>query len=245
MLLVDVLLPLNSLSGVQYLGAWAEIVQDLEKLHKHGFLHRDISSATLMYRKSDGRIQGVLTDFDLATSSHVNYLPHLLHRTGTTPFLAYELLSSFEYVPHLFRRDLESALYVLIWDAVDNVTPEASAANKCLRTWLDPTMSGSAKGSLCTCLREPTLPIGRGISLGELDPIKILLVRIASQIVLGYGQLFAWYAFSPEKLRTELEGEEKKDWEDLWGYFVPEVMVQKFQDLKQAFPQPHQCEPNG
>ncbi|KDQ10424.1 hypothetical protein BOTBODRAFT_496257 [Botryobasidium botryosum FD-172 SS1] len=245
MLLMEVLIPLKKLSGVQYLDAWVEIAQNLKNLYDHGILHRDISSNNLMYRQTGTTIQGVVTDFDLATSfrKRVHYPARLLHRTGTTPFLARELLERGDLVPHLLRHDLESAFYVLIWDAVDKVAPGA-AENARLQKWLDPTTSADAKGAVATHLREPTLVPGLGIPLGKMDPIRKLLITIAIEIYLGYGQLLGWLNVA-DKLRTELEGDEKKNWECLWGHFVPEVMVQKFQELKQGFAQSQEGESNS
>ncbi|KDQ21649.1 hypothetical protein BOTBODRAFT_209575 [Botryobasidium botryosum FD-172 SS1] len=86
MLLMEALLPLKSLGGAHYLGAWVEIVQDLETLYKHGLLHRNISSANLMYCETGPTIRGVLIDFDMASSSRrcLPYRPHFLHCTCTT-----------------------------------------------------------------------------------------------------------------------------------------------------------------
>ncbi|KDQ10427.1 hypothetical protein BOTBODRAFT_36331 [Botryobasidium botryosum FD-172 SS1] len=240
MLIVEELLPLNSLSGAQYLDAWVEIVEHLENLHKHGVLHRNISFATLVYRKTGTAIHGVLTDFDLATSSQnrVDYPFHLLHRTGTMPFLARELLEIGDVAPHLLRHDLESALYVLVWDIANTVAPGATA-NIHLQKWLDPTTSASAKGAVGTHLAEPTLISGQGIPLGNMDPLRIPLGGIFAQLSMGYNQLLAWRIASRFKPRTGLHGDNKKSWESLWDYFVTEAVVQKFRDFKQASAQSH------
>src|SRR5580693_7885522 len=92
-----------------------------------GIFHRDISTGNLMLRRlpgPEGKIQGVLSDFDLAVdmrdpdmigNSH-------LHRTGTLPFLSMSLLTQLENpmrrFPYIVRFDLESCIYVFLWDAM-------------------------------------------------------------------------------------------------------------------------------
>lgn len=62
------------------------------------------------------RVFGVLNDWDLATP--VNAIGSSTnHRTGTGPFMALDLLGK-EPPVHLYRHDLESLFYVLIWAAV-------------------------------------------------------------------------------------------------------------------------------
>ena len=64
---------------------------------------------------------GVLNDFDHATDlrNNVLYDPSTHYRTGTLPFLAYELLVDSRQCPdHIARYDIESAIYVCVWDAV-------------------------------------------------------------------------------------------------------------------------------
>ena len=56
---------------------------------------------------------GVLNDFDLAVFRDVQS-PSLKQRTGTKPFMAIDLLQRNAAV-HMYRHDLESMFYVLIW----------------------------------------------------------------------------------------------------------------------------------
>ncbi|KDQ06324.1 hypothetical protein BOTBODRAFT_71002 [Botryobasidium botryosum FD-172 SS1] len=233
MILMEELLSLKSLEGAQYLGAWVEIAQDLEKLYKHGILHRDISSGNLMYRMTGTVIRGVLIDFDLATSFRkpVPYFPNCLHRTGTMPFLSRELFETGSYIPHLLRHDLESALYVLVWDAVENIASGTAIRNKHLSGWLEADRSAEQKSQLGSHLRGPHLP------LGMMAPLRVPIAEIAIDLSSGYNQLEIWCLKNPHKLRPALESDEKKDWEGLWGKFVPEVVVQKFRDLERAFSQ--------
>ena len=106
-------------------------------------LHRDISLDNLMLRKQGDNIYAVLNDFDLAVSADVKSMSSK-HRTGTKPFMAIDLIHPDPTV-HLYRHDLESMFYVLVWitsrfhDGQEIMDPP-------LQEWAD---SGSA-----TLLRE-------------------------------------------------------------------------------------------
>ena len=76
-------------------------------------LHRDISIDNLMLRKQGDKIYAVLNDFDLAVSADVKSMSSK-HRTGTKPFMAIDLIHPDPAV-HMYRHDLESIFYVLVW----------------------------------------------------------------------------------------------------------------------------------
>ena len=76
-------------------------------------LHRDISLNNLMLRKEDGNVYAVLNDLDLAVDADAKSQSSK-HRTGTKPFMAIDLLSG-EPTDHLYRHDLESLFFVLVW----------------------------------------------------------------------------------------------------------------------------------
>jgi hypothetical protein len=76
-------------------------------------LHRDISLNNLMLRKEDDKVYAVLNDFDLAVSADVKSTSSK-QRTGTKPFMAIDLLRPDPPV-HMYRHDLESMFYVLVW----------------------------------------------------------------------------------------------------------------------------------
>jgi hypothetical protein len=86
-------------------------------LWKGGIQHGDISVSNLMHRKGTG----VLNDFDLARlTTPGNVYPRGFDRTGTTPFLALDLLTKDAQdgkVERRYRHDLESFLWVLMWIA--------------------------------------------------------------------------------------------------------------------------------
>jgi serine/threonine protein kinase len=76
-------------------------------------LHRDISLDNLMLRKEDDNVYAVLNDLDLAVSADVKSTSSK-HRTGTKPFMAIDLIHPDPTI-HMYRHDLESIFYVLVW----------------------------------------------------------------------------------------------------------------------------------
>ncbi|THU98859.1 hypothetical protein K435DRAFT_752501 [Dendrothele bispora CBS 962.96] len=108
---------------VKSIAEFQAVFIDLVECHHRAFmagrvLHRDLSENNLMMRRdSDGQVKGVLNDWDL--SSKINETGNVptsdaKHRTGTLPFLALDLLRT-KPEHHLYRHDLESFLYVLLW----------------------------------------------------------------------------------------------------------------------------------
>ncbi|KAF7421085.1 hypothetical protein PC9H_011605 [Pleurotus ostreatus] len=117
--------------------AFIDIVECHRTVTRYGkVLHRDISENNLLWT-NDKRVVGVLNDWDLATP--VDAVGNSTnHRTGTGPFMAYDLLGP-EPPVHLYRHDLESLFYVLIWAAVHynlgSDVPYSGAVNPVLKTW--------------------------------------------------------------------------------------------------------------
>jgi hypothetical protein len=73
-----------------------------------------------MFKSAEGRAKGIVNDWDMA--SHLDTAGEVTtstarHRTGTIPFMARELLVD-EPPVHLYRHDLESFFYILVWAAV-------------------------------------------------------------------------------------------------------------------------------
>ncbi|KAF5383673.1 hypothetical protein D9615_003853 [Tricholomella constricta] len=110
--------------------AFQDVFVDCLECHYHAYtdakvLHRDLSENNLMFKRtddtSDGKIKGILNDWDMASGVEANdeILPSTAtHRTGTIPFMAIDLLVvNRRPPPHLFRHDLESFFYILIWAA--------------------------------------------------------------------------------------------------------------------------------
>ncbi|KAF9461056.1 hypothetical protein BDZ94DRAFT_1264469 [Collybia nuda] len=98
---------------------------DCVECHFHSYeegkvLHCDLSENNLMCKRECGRIQGVLNDWDMASPVDANgdVSPSTKSfATGTIPFMAYDLLGE-NPPPHLYRHDLESFMYILIWAAI-------------------------------------------------------------------------------------------------------------------------------
>ena len=71
----------------------------------------------IMYRKVNGKICGVLMDYDLSSWTEKltsDYAKTSQQRTGTPPFMAYELLKPDIDMLHLYRHDLESLFYIML-----------------------------------------------------------------------------------------------------------------------------------
>ncbi|KAJ6612922.1 hypothetical protein B0H10DRAFT_1917685 [Mycena sp. CBHHK59/15] len=82
---------------------------------KADIMHRDISLNNLMYRRINGKVYGVLNDFDLSVVMGTEPLSTSKQRTGTEPYMARDLLVIGTPPPHLYRFDLESLFYVMVW----------------------------------------------------------------------------------------------------------------------------------
>ncbi|KAL4257019.1 Protein kinase domain-containing protein [Pleurotus pulmonarius] len=125
----------KTLTGFQM--AFIDIVECHRAVTRYGkVLHRDISENNLLWTNDD-RVVGVLNDWDLSTP--VDAVGNSTnHRTGTGPFMAYDLLGAQPPV-HLYRHDLESLFYVLIWAAVHynlgSAVPYSGAVNPALKPW--------------------------------------------------------------------------------------------------------------
>ena len=150
-------------------------------LSEDGIFHRTISTGSLMLRRlpgPEGKIQGVLSDFDLAVDMHdpiVKEVSHL-HHTGTLLFLSMSLLMQLRNrkaeFPYLLRFDLESCIYVFIWDAMYHPegknTPESQLAqtDKLLEAWLfsDPWLLRQSKLDLSQALTNEYSPEDHGPS---------------------------------------------------------------------------------
>jgi hypothetical protein len=87
-------------------------------LWQAGVLHRDVSLGNLMwYWGENNTLMGVLNDYDLSSLTTAQG-PEGNERTGTVPFMALDLLTEKGQrgeVKHLYRHDLESFMWVLVW----------------------------------------------------------------------------------------------------------------------------------
>jgi len=90
-------------------------------LWQAGVYHRDVSPGNLMWYRTKGNVlMGVLNDYDLSSLADAEG-PQGNERTGTIPFMALDLLTEEGQqgkVQHLYRHDLESFMWVLVWVAL-------------------------------------------------------------------------------------------------------------------------------
>ena len=219
-------------------------------LSEDGIFHRDISTGNLMLRRlpgPEGKIQGVLSDFDLAVDmcdSDAKEVSHL-HRTGTLPFLSMSLLAQLENptvrFPYLLRFDLESCIYVFIWDAMYHPegrnTPESQLAqtNKLLKPWVspDPTALYTSKSDLSRILTSQYLPADgkASTSFPHLFRCRIQLKGLLASLSVGY---ISW---DMQATKQELDTS-SAEWSDLCGYFDCSSVLEKFKAIQAALNEP-------
>ena len=112
-------------------------------LWENGVRHRDISPSNLMfYLDSDGRVIGVLNDYDL---SSLKIVPTGRERTGTVPFMAIELLSDKAVagkVEHCYRHDAESFIWVLTWVSLRYEDGKLRSIGRPFDNWLTTDANG-------------------------------------------------------------------------------------------------------
>ncbi|KAJ3768515.1 protein kinase [Lentinula raphanica] len=111
---------LQPLSELEDLTELAQVLYDILQIHQWlyecaGILHRDLSIGNIMIRRIEGKVYGVLNDFDL--SSTVDCMaqgPSSKERTGTRPFMSPDLLNALWKGGHLPRHDLESLFFIIL-----------------------------------------------------------------------------------------------------------------------------------
>ncbi|KAJ7592402.1 hypothetical protein C8J56DRAFT_477899 [Mycena floridula] len=116
----DWLDPITSLKGEDFWVAFWNILRCHFLLWQRGMQHGDISVNNIRYNPVT--LKGVLNDFDLALFIPDQPSPLPRRRaTGTIPFMALELLDESGWSGekrHLYRHDLESFAWVLLWICV-------------------------------------------------------------------------------------------------------------------------------
>ncbi|RDB14877.1 hypothetical protein Hypma_016414 [Hypsizygus marmoreus] len=143
---------MHAMAGALYKKLWevdnvAEFEQvflDCVECHYHAFndgkvLHRDLSENNLMFKRKEGEIKGILNDWDMASFLNAtNKVDNTTakHRTGTVPFMARELLVD-KPPTHLYRHDLESFFYILVWAALHYDIPNKKQlkTNASVQNW--------------------------------------------------------------------------------------------------------------
>lgn len=119
-----------------------------------GVLHGDLSDNNLMFKRKAGKVKGIVNDWDMASIIDDNgeLLTKARIATGTLPFMARDLL---KHTPpqNLYRHDLESFFYILVWAAI-----HYDFENKVQRETVEPLVDWEA--DLETCLESKRRFIG-------------------------------------------------------------------------------------
>ncbi|KAG1766866.1 hypothetical protein EV702DRAFT_785943 [Suillus placidus] len=109
--------PITELQGKELFDVWYQCILCHITLWKEGVYHRDVSPGNLMWYWKDGKLIGVLNDYDLSSLAN-DPGPRGNERTGTVPFMALDLLTAKAQrgeVKHIYRHDLESFMWVFAW----------------------------------------------------------------------------------------------------------------------------------
>ncbi|KIM39465.1 hypothetical protein M413DRAFT_191595 [Hebeloma cylindrosporum] len=177
---------------------------------------------------------GILNDFDMAAeiTDGVAHSTNSHHRTGTLPFMARELLGVTN-PEHLYRHDLESFFYILIWAAVHYDFKNQSRSykvRKVLLRWVSPETAKSAKAELYSgdyfleelapCVRPEFKELWESwiIPLREMfrkafnwcDGARIEKIPFNIQTLDGritFSKFMETIGESPRGLKSEMEGE--------------------------------------
>ncbi len=135
--------------------------------YKANILHQDISNNNIMFEIQDGVVNFILIDFDMATmvdsAGGLLAAPSSKYRTGTLPFMAYELLgdmaqstsSEHQRIVHRLRHDFESLFYLCLYCIftmveVDDAKIKADMTKE-LREWEEQTYSSIASNKQYFC----------------------------------------------------------------------------------------------
>ncbi|KAF5383710.1 hypothetical protein D9615_003840 [Tricholomella constricta] len=129
-----------------------DVFVDCLKVHYLAFanakeLHQDLTPNNLMFKRtdhaSDSKATGILQDWDYVVDSD----DQMRHRTGTMAFMASDLLSD-QSPPHLYRHDLESFFYILVWAAFNydfDTKERLPMTHFALYHWNDAKLSACAR----------------------------------------------------------------------------------------------------
>ena len=116
-------------------------------------------------------IYGVLTDYDLSSwtaSLKTDYTKTSQQRTGTPPYMAYELLSGTSDT-HLYRHDVESLFYIMLI--------------MCGRHVIGRTNGASEGAEQRVVMREGILPYQNWFNQQDYDVLASLKVALFSGVV--------------------------------------------------------------
>lgn len=196
--------------------------------------------------RGNGVIIGILNDYDLAIILNDDKSPpppSSRHRTGTAPFMAYQLLLPKLFTAHLYRHDLESFLYVLIWTATGYEGFKPPKGKDPLEMWRGGDWSAIArdKHSFLTNndtyserikdnIVEDHLPVKdmidefREIILKAFYRVTVKELELTKQLVSKYPSLTKDEIKHTDEVQNVLQDmlEEDISWEKLFHLFDPE-----------------------
>ena len=141
-------------------------------------LHGDISLNNLMLRKEGDKAYGVLNDFDLAVDADVKSASSK-QRTGTRPFMAIDLLRDDPSV-HMYRHDLESMFYVLVW-ITSRFHNGTEITDPPLQEWADEGGTALVKEKTFFLMLSPPPP-----PTAEFDPLGRWVASIRKMLRGGF-----------------------------------------------------------
>jgi hypothetical protein len=130
-----------------------------------------------MLRKEGDKAYGVLNDFDLAVDADIKSASSK-QRTGTKPFMAIDLLRDHPSV-HMYRHDLESMFYVLVW-ITSRFHNGEEIADPPLQEWADQGGTALVDKKLSFMLSLPPPPTA------EFDPLGRWVAFIRKMIRGGF-----------------------------------------------------------
>ncbi|KAJ3538974.1 hypothetical protein NMY22_g4948 [Coprinellus aureogranulatus] len=146
--------------------AWLDCLEIHHYAYSKGkIFHRDIHEHNLMVAVHNGEAVGVLNDWDMAKviGDEDDGLTAAIHRTGSLPFLALDLIKKTGRTVHCYRHDLEAFFYVLLWAIVHyNLKDKTrdSEAHACLVKWVGSRdENASLKKDILSFEREPMADI--------------------------------------------------------------------------------------
>ena len=213
--------------------------------------HRDISTGNVMLRRlpgPEGKIQGLLSDFDLAVDMHdpdMRGSSHL-HRTGTLPFPSMSLLKQLEkpalMFPYILRFDLESCVYVFLWDAMlhpegrNTLKSQVKQAHKLLDSWMtsDPEALYKDKHALADTFSDKYLPEDDE-KVAESFPYLVKCQTPFDELLSAISE--GYVAWRREVKRSKL-GISSPKWLDLCGNFEPSFVLERFKAMQTILTEP-------
>ncbi|KAF5358710.1 hypothetical protein D9757_013025 [Collybiopsis confluens] len=211
-----VLEKLEPLSSLKSAREFAQVFYDILQIHRWLYehpeiLHRDLSMANIMYRRDGDNVYGVLNDFDLSLfRTCMDEGPTSKHRTGTKPFMAYDLLDTHWDKVHRYRHDLESLFYIMLIVCCHYSDPTTRAPNLQFSGWFDRADQDIAYAKYHLLgSPSPILPVQPYFS--AFTNWLPFICRIFGR---GYkSRLSAFYLSVEERIRAE-----PYDWDTLGGH---------------------------